>query len=97
MALVFAIVAPAAAQRALDPPAGAGSQPPTFFPPQANSPQVQLSQPAQLTPKFELPSTFPSIPSGVAVIPPTDSQGSRPVGPAPSAPLPTTTPMPPAS
>lgn len=97
MALVFAIVAPAAAQRPLDPPAGAGSQPLTFFPPQANSPQVQLSQPAQLTPKFELPSTFPSIPSGVAVIPPTDAQGQRPLGPAPTTPLPTTTPMPPAN
>jgi hypothetical protein len=95
MALVLAIVSPAAAQRSLDPPVSAGSPPTTFFPPQANSPQVQLSQPAPVTPKFELPSTFPSIPSGVAVIPPTDQQGLR--QPAPSAPLPTTTPMPPAN
>ncbi|MCC8429875.1 cellulose biosynthesis cyclic di-GMP-binding regulatory protein BcsB [Reyranella aquatilis] len=98
MALVFALVAPAAAQRAADPPLGTGA-PSTYFPPQANSPQVQQTQTpptAPVTPKFELPSTFPSIPSGVAVIPPTDSQGQRPLGPAPSTPLPTTTPMPPA-
>jgi len=63
----------------------------TFFPPQANSPAVQLTQPTQLTPKFELPSSLPSIPSGVAIIPPPDSQGPRL-----QAPLPTTTPMPPA-
>lgn len=98
MALVFALVAPAAAQRAADPPLGTGA-PSTYFPPQANSPQVQQTPTpptAPVTPKFELPSTFPSIPSGVAVIPPTDSQGQRPLGPAPSTPLPTTTPMPPA-
>lgn len=63
----------------------------TFFPPQANSPAVQLTQPTQLTPKFELPSSLPSIPSGVAIIPPPESQSPRL-----QAPLPTTTPMPPA-
>lgn len=91
MVLALAIIAPAAAQQDLGPRTGAGSQPMTFFPPQANSPAVQLTQPTQLTPKFELPSSLPSIPSGVAIIPPPDSQGPRL-----QAPLPTTTPMPPA-
>lgn len=91
MVLALTIIAPAAAQQDLGPRAGAGSQPMTFFPPQANSPGVQLTQPAQLTPKFELPSSLPSIPSGVAIIPPPDSQSPRL-----PAPLPTTTPMPPA-
>ncbi len=92
MVLVLTIVAPAAAQQDLGPRSGAGSQPMTFFPPQANSPAVQLTQPTQLTPKFELPSSLPSIPSGVAVIPPPESQSPRL-----QAPLPTTTPMPPAN
>lgn len=91
MVLALAIIAPAAAQQDIGPRAGAGSQPMTFFPPQANSPGVQLTQPAQLTPKFELPSSLPSIPSGVAIIPTPDSQSPRL-----PAPLPTTTPMPPA-
>jgi cellulose synthase (UDP-forming) len=91
MVLALTIIAPAAAQQDLGPRTGGGSQPMTFFPPQANSPAVQLSQPTQLTPKFELPSSLPSIPSGVAIIPPPDSQGPRL-----QAPLPTTTPMPPA-
>lgn len=91
MVLALTIIAPAAAQPDLGPRAVGGSQPMTFFPPQANSPAVQLTQPTQLTPKFELPSSLPSIPSGVAIIPPPESQGPRL-----QAPLPTTTPMPPA-
>lgn len=97
MVLALTIIAPAAAQQDLGPRTGTGSQTPTFFPPQANSPAVQSAQPTQLTPtpltpRFELPSSLPSIPSGVAVIPPPDWQGQRQ-----QAPLPTTTPMPPAN
>jgi len=92
LVLALAIIAPAAAQQDVGPRTGAGSQPMTFFPPQANSPAVQLTQPTQLTPKFELPSSLPSIPSGVAVIPPPESQSPRL-----QTPLPTTTPMPPAN
>lgn len=91
MVLALAFIVPAAAQQDLGPRAGGGSQPMTFFPPQANSPAVQLTQPTQPTPKFELPSSLPSIPSGVAIIPPPESQSPRL-----QAPLPTTTPMPPA-
>ncbi len=61
---------------------GTGSQPMTFFPPQANSPAVQLTQPTQLTPRFELPSSLPSIPSGVAVIPPPDRAAAAPAAAA---------------
>ncbi len=79
------------------------TQLPMLFSPAPQAPGA-TGQPA---PKVELPATFPAIPSGVAVIPPSDALGQRPPGqPAPSpgaaatlvapAPLPTTTPLPPA-
>jgi cellulose synthase (UDP-forming) len=92
MVLALTIIAPAVAQQDPAPRTGAGSPPMTFFPPQANSPAVQLTQPTQVPPKFELPSSLPSIPSGVAIIPPPEPQSPRL-----QAPLPTTTPMPPAN
>lgn len=92
MVLALTFIAPAAAQQEPGPRTGAGAPPMTFFPPQANSPAVQLTQPTQLPPKFELPSSLPSIPSGVAVIPSPESQSPRL-----QPPLPTTTPMPPAN
>lgn len=93
MVLVLATIAPAAAQQTFDTLPGAEPLPMIFAQPGRLQVQpVQLTQPTQLTPKFELPTTFPSIPSGVAVIPPPDAQGQRL-----QAPLPTTTPMPPAN
>ena len=86
VAFVFALIAPAAAQQ--DP----GSQPKPFFPPEVNPPALQQRPSTQLPPRFELPSTLPSVPSGVAIIPAPDAQGQRQ-----QTPLPTTTPMPPAN
>lgn len=85
MALVLALAAPAGAQQDF------GSQPRPLFPPEVNPPSLQQRPSPQLPPKFELPSSLPSIPSGVAVIPQPDAQAPR----LPT-PLPTTTPMPPA-
>jgi hypothetical protein len=70
----------------------------------STAPQSAGASSSQMTPKVELPSNLPAIPSGAAIIPPPDPQGQRPQGQsaasppagAPLAPLPTTTPLPPA-
>ena len=100
--LFIGIIVPVSAQQPRE------AQPGTTQLPMIFSPAPQSSGASgQPTPKVELPSTFPAIPSGVAVIPSFDVQGQRPPGqPVPSpgaaatpvapAPLPTTTPLPPA-
>ena len=81
LAALLLIAGPAAAQRTLPSQFSTGPQPP--------SPNQSQGVPA---PKFELPSTLPDIPPGVAIIPPSDA-GRQP--PATAAALPTTTPLPP--
>ena len=78
LAALLLIAGPAAAQRTLPSQFSTGPQPP--------SPNQSQGVPA---PKFELPSTLPDIPPGVAIIPPSDA-GRQP--PATAAALPTTTP-----
>ena len=88
LAVILGATGPVAAQQVETP--GGGTLPRQF----STGPQSP-GAPGQPLPKFELPPTLPSIPSGVAIIPPPEGQqGQRPQAPAP--PLPTTTPLPPA-
>ncbi|MBV8193425.1 MAG: cellulose biosynthesis cyclic di-GMP-binding regulatory protein BcsB [Alphaproteobacteria bacterium] len=70
----------ASAQQAGDKPPSSGQLPMLF----STAPPTSGAQAQQ---KFELPSTFPTIPSGVAIIPQPDNQGQRaPAQPAASSP-----------